>query len=164
MIERFQNATNSEQQQPLNLLTFLPISKDEEKAVCNAKPGKGYEKPEAFELLRKVTLGAPDPLPPLTTTTNSSSNSSTFPESLVNMNQTAVFRSSGKILCAVYTYSGGHRRVTGIAETWGWRCDGFFAASNETVDKPGYVGFGAIDLAHQGPETRYVPWHEWFCD
>jgi hypothetical protein len=40
-----------------------------------------------------------------------------------------------------------HCRDLGI-----WRCDGFFAASSETVDDPLEIGLGQIYLPHEGPE------------
>jgi hypothetical protein len=52
-----------------------------------------------------------------------------------------------KILCAVYTYEGKHSRAKGVAETWGWRCDGFLAASNKTDSS-----LGAVDVTHAGNE------------
>ena len=41
-----------------------------------------------------------------------------------------------RILCIVHTEEERHSQIEAIAETWGWRCDGFFAAStltNETI-------------------------------
>lgn len=124
-------------------LSFLPFANpEEENEVCNREFGR-FETPKTFELLRKVRVGAPNPLPPLVQAGNTSTAAAAE----------SVFCTSGKILCGLYTYSLGHERVTSIAETWGWRCDGFFAASNQTVDQPGAVGFGAIDLLHEGPES-----------
>jgi len=163
MLQRRRNAAkaNATPGKPLN---FLPIRETEEKeVVCNREPGKGYETPEAFELLQKVRVGAPDPLPPIlvsvnATTTGSNSTSEVATNTSIRGfvdafdNRSVTFRSSGKILCALYTHRGSRLKVTGIVETWGWRCDGFFAASDETVDVPNKSGFGAIDLAHAGPE------------
>jgi len=137
MLHRIRNATGDSAN-----TTFLPINdKLEENRVCGAAPGTHET------LLRRVHLGAPDPTPTDSNSTNQTGSSN---------NRPSVFRPSGRILCALYTHRGAHAKVTGIAETWGWRCDGFFAASDETVDDPDSLGFGAIDLAHAGNETRYV--------
>jgi len=127
----------------------LPINELEVNQVCHTPAGKRvYETLQAFDLLRGVHLGAPERNaltvsdPPLRTPQNDFSN---------------------KILCALYTHKGAHDKVTGIAETWGWRCDGFFAASDETVQDPASLGFGAIDLAHAGNETRYVTKNHTSC-
>ena len=60
-----------------------------------------------------------------------------------------------KILCMVYTHSGAHARIQAIVNTWGSRCDGFFAASNETD-----LSIGAIDLVHKGPEEYNNMWQK----
>ena len=61
-----------------------------------------------------------------------------------------------RILCMVYTQSGQHdSRLTSIAETWGPKCDGFFAASNLTDRK-----IGAVNLSHLGPETYSNMWQK----
>jgi hypothetical protein len=36
-----------------------------------------------------------------------------------------------------------HYRVIGVAETWGWRCDGFLT-STATIDDPTEPGFPAL--------------------
>lgn len=53
-----------------------------------------------------------------------------------------------KVLCLVYTHSGAHNRVRAIAETYGPRCDGFMAASNQTD-----ASIGAVNLLHEGAEA-----------
>lgn len=142
MLHRIRNATGDSAN-----ITFLPINdKMEENLVCGTAPGKGaYETLPAFDLLRRVHLGDPTP-----TDSNSTNQTGT------SNNRPSVFRPSGRILCALYTHKGARAKVTGIAETWGWRCDGFIAASDETVDDPDALGFGAINLAHAFNETRYV--------
>lgn len=67
-----------------------------------------------------------------------------------------------RVLCAVYTHSSAksHSRVKGITETWGWRCDGFFAASTETIEDPQDPGYGAIDLPHYGEEGYFNMWQK----
>ena len=63
-----------------------------------------------------------------------------------------------KLLCAIYTHKGKHSLLRAVTETWGWRCDGFFAASTMTVDDPSQDGYGAIDLPHEGPESYDNMW------
>jgi hypothetical protein len=55
----------------------------------------------------------------------------------------------------VYTYAGHHDQVADLADTWGWRCDGFFAASTRT-DR----SIGAVDLPHKGKERYDNMWQK----
>ena len=58
-----------------------------------------------------------------------------------------------KVLCLIYTHSGRHDSwLRAIAETYGPRCDGFLAASNQTDPS-----LGAVHLLHEGPETCKSP-------
>jgi hypothetical protein len=63
--------------------------------------------------------------------------------------------SSARILCAIYTYEKRHDQIQTIVETWGWRCDGFFAASTQTN-----TSIGAIDLPHRGEEKYDNMWQK----
>ena len=65
-----------------------------------------------------------------------------------------------KILCAIYTHEKKHDAVTAVGETWGWRCDGFFAASTKTVTDPKEPGLGAVDLPHEGKEEYANMWQK----
>ena len=62
-----------------------------------------------------------------------------------------------KVLCMIYTVGlpGPRSNLKAIAETWAPRCDGFFAASNETDHS-----LGAIDLLHQGREEYQNMWQK----
>jgi hypothetical protein len=40
-----------------------------------------------------------------------------------------------KLHCTIYTYKKKHRNVQASSEAWGWRGDGFFAASTKTVER-----------------------------
>jgi hypothetical protein len=51
-----------------------------------------------------------------------------------------------KVFCAIYTYSGNRNQIKSIEETWGRRCDGFLAASNETI-----TGTAIVNIPHDGP-------------
>jgi hypothetical protein len=53
-----------------------------------------------------------------------------------------------------------HYRVIGVAETWGWRCDGFLVASTVTIDDPTQPGFPATDLPHEGKEHYDNMWQK----
>jgi hypothetical protein len=59
---------------------------------------------------------------------------------------TAVVKSDVKVFCAVYTHSGNNNQTNAIRETWGRRCDGFLAASTETIHEA-----AAVKIPHQGP-------------
>jgi glycoprotein-N-acetylgalactosamine 3-beta-galactosyltransferase len=53
-----------------------------------------------------------------------------------------------------------HSRMVGVTETWGWRCDGFLAASTATIDDPTEPGFPATDLPHEGKEEYDNMWQK----
>jgi hypothetical protein len=55
---------------------------------------------------------------------------------------------SPRILCAIYTY--GHNRdlARSAALSWGYKCDGFLAFSNETI-----ASLGMVSLRHTGEES-----------
>jgi hypothetical protein len=68
---------------------------------------------------------------------------------------------SGRILCGLYSHAGAREKITGVAETWGWRCDGFFAASTETVmNQSSSLGFGSVDIPHLGREEYRNMWQK----
>jgi len=66
-------------------------------------------------------------------------------------------KTKSKILCMVYTVDTPKLRANlkAVAETWGRKCDGFFAASNITDHS-----LGAIDLVHQGEEEYENMWQK----
>ena len=98
----------------------------EAQSVCEIPWGEGDEGRHGYRALQKIKL---------------------FPRLSSSSNQK-------KVLCLVYTHSGGHNdRVRAIAETWGPRCDGFMAASNQTDPS-----VGAVHLLHEGPEAYGNMW------
>jgi hypothetical protein len=60
-----------------------------------------------------------------------------------------------RILCLVYTHSGNLDSLQAIIDTWAKYCDGFLAASNQTIPS-----LGSIDLPHMGPETYGNMWQK----
>lgn len=73
--------------------------------------------------------------------------------------------SSGKVLCAVYTHEGKHGYVHEQMNTWGWKCDGFFASSTKTVwnytnAQDDWCYGGCIDLPHYGDESYNNMWQK----
>lgn len=60
-----------------------------------------------------------------------------------------------RILCAIYTHKDRHFQIKAITDSWGWRCDGFFAASTLTDD-----AVGAIHLTHEGKESYSNMWQK----
>jgi hypothetical protein len=137
---------------------YFPLEPEFWEEVCEVAPGHGVEGWEGYELLRLVQLNGPDPVP------------ETFNSSVAaGFNETATARmtptvpttsnfnrvSSPRILCAVYTYEGKHQQLKAIVETWGWRCDGFFAASTKTDPD-----LGAVDLPHLGEEVYENMWQK----
>ena len=64
-------------------------------------------------------------------------------------------REKTRILCLVYTCSTRHERLEAIAETWGKKCTGFMAVSNQTDAK-----LGAMSVPHDGPEVYNNMWQK----
>jgi len=132
---------NSSDHRSPSLTSFLKLSNNEFDAVCNAPPESGFEQ-SGYKLLMKVLVNAPDPVP----------------ENAIAQEFTVPYQRSSKrprILCAVYTHPGNHHLVEAIIDTWGWRCDGFIAAStitNQTI--------GAVDIPHLGPEVYDNMWQK----
>jgi hypothetical protein len=154
VLERIQNDPDSSDRNH-----YLPLESNSN--VCQETPGEGFEQPDGYKVLREyVELDGPDPLP---------EEKAPVPEADSDTREGSLLRhrtapaSTGsrsdvpppRILCGVYSHKGSHERIAGIADTWGWRCDGFFAASTET-DR----SIGAIDLPHQGPESYDNMWQK----
>jgi hypothetical protein len=111
---------------------YLPIhSNDMMNDVCHAAPATGVEGESGWRLItEKVRVSA-------------------------NASPRAANVTRSRILCAPYTYDKRHEQIQAIAETWGWKCDGFLAASTKTVPE-----IGAVDLPHLGPETYRNLWQK----
>ena len=138
---------------------YFPLEPELMEEVCQVAPGLGKEKPEGYKILRHVQLSGPNPVPetvsmirtPLMHMNDTSA--VTIPTSPPTTNIRNV--SSLKIICAIYTTEQKHDHVRAIVETWGWRCDGFFAASTKTIPD-----IGAVDLPHLGTETYFNMWQK----
>jgi glycoprotein-N-acetylgalactosamine 3-beta-galactosyltransferase len=109
-----------------NPLSFTYHPEHDKLGVCDYKLGSGDEGPNGIRGLEKIRL------------------METLPIGSVERK---------KILCMVYTHSGRHDQILSIAETWGPRCDGFMAASNQTN-----VTIGAVHIPHEGPEQYSNMW------
>ncbi len=110
----------------------LSLTSDEYHEICNKSVGEGYGE----KTLNEVRFLRPVRVVPF------------------------VPPSAPKVLCVVYTHAGVSYRVSAITETWGWKCDGFFAASTITVRDPMQSGFGSIDLVHRGEEEYKNMWQK----
>ena len=110
---------------PLNFTFFPPEGKGE--GICDTLFGDGPEGRSGVRALRKIRVASPPSL-------------STPPPS---------------VLCIVYTHSNRHEILRSIVETWGQRCDGFLAASNQT-DKT----LGSVNIPHMGPESYKSMWQK----
>ncbi len=115
-----------------SLTRFLPLTSYEYHEICNKSVGEGFGE----KTLNEVRFLRPVRVVP------------------------SVSPLAPKILCVVYTHEKVRDRVSVIAETWGWRCDGFFAASTITVRDPTQPGFGSIDLVHRGEEEYKNMWQK----
>jgi len=60
-----------------------------------------------------------------------------------------------RILCLIYTNHKNHALVKTIVHTWGKRCDGFLAMSDEND-----ASIGALSLQHEGPESYDNMWQK----
>ena len=132
MLERYRNETDGK---TTSLLSFMPIDEDELSATCNRALGNGTERRGWKILSEKVQVDAPNPEP---------FNSTKTPR------KTA---SKGRILCAVYTHEGAHRRLPGIVETWAWRCNGFLQRQHKQSKTLVMMALGPLTCL-----TRCVRW------
>jgi hypothetical protein len=138
----------------LSQFSYMPFENDKEMlSICQVAPGKGFEGEAGWELLvDHISVGATAVVDNNATRTTNNGTITTKPRPPP---------SKGKILCVVYTYEGKAVWIRAITETWGWRCDGFFAASTKTVENStSGVGFGAIDLPHLGKESYNTMWQK----
>jgi hypothetical protein len=146
-------------------LSYLPMTVNDTATVCNMPPRKGVEGKHGWDVVLKVEVDLPLTLIHNSTAHDTSSaakssNSSHSTFQNTNPSPHADGVSKGKILCGIYTYEKMHYRVIGVAESWGWRCDGFLAASTATIDDPTQPGFPATDLPHEGKEEYNNMWQK----
>jgi glycoprotein-N-acetylgalactosamine 3-beta-galactosyltransferase len=118
-----------------NPLPFTFHAVGEEQAVCDIAPGEGEEGAAGYRGLRKIRIASDDA--PL--------------DVVIGTKRTDSTRK--RVLCMVYTHSSRHDRLRAVAETWGPRCDGFLAASDQTDET-----IGAVNLLHEGPEHYRNMW------
>jgi hypothetical protein len=126
-----------------NTNAILPMSDDEMNKICYVKPDSGFERSEDYEVLAKRVIINNTPL------RGSSLNNS-------------------KVLCGTYTHHGNYDRAIGIGVTWGWRCDGYFAASTKTITSTNITMMHIssnppveiIELPHEGPEKYGNMWQK----
>jgi hypothetical protein len=122
--------------------SFLPMTADQYTQICDTAIGEGYGEKSLNEVrfIRPVWV---------------------VDEEEDKGPAAAPTATAGpKVLCVVYTHGGVKYRVSAIIETWGWRCDGFFAASTVTVRDPTQPGFGSVDLDHHGDESYNTMWQK----
>jgi hypothetical protein len=137
---------------------YLPLQR--KSTVCQEAPGEGFERLTGYRVLREyVQLDGPDPLPEERAPAFQDWTVAKPPFLIPYRDPPYSNRSADdappRVLCGVYTHKGRHRKVEDVADTWGWRCDGFFAASTKT-DR----AIGAVDLPHQGPEEYGNMWQK----
>jgi hypothetical protein len=133
---------------------------DANSTVCQEEPGQGFEGPHGYKVLREyVELDGPNPLPIEQASIDEPWRYTR--EGHLQRHRTGPKpplrdgRTPPRILCGVYTHEGRHDKLADIADTWGWRCDGFYAASTKT-DR----AIGAVDLPHQGTEEYGNMWQK----
>jgi hypothetical protein len=144
---------------------YLPMTAGSEmETLCNVPPKLGSEKRAGWRLLaNKIVLegGKINQSSSQLFRDSGQPSDSTSQETRQKERQsTPPMPHQSKLLCVVYTYEKKHAHVRAIAETWGWRCDGFFAASTQTIEDPTNVGYGAVDLPHEGLERYQNMWRK----
>ena len=123
-------------------MNHLPLNDEEFELACNVAPGEGFEKKMGYDLL--ISRYRVDGYDPIEHTRN---------ETEFQYKKTSPI--PPKLLCAIYTHEKNHPKIEEIIKVWGWRCDGFFAAStvtNETI--------GLVNLTHLGPESYNNMWQK----
>jgi hypothetical protein len=153
VLERIQNDPDS-----TNPQHYLPLEPNS--TVCHDAPGKGFEQRDGYKVLREfVELDGPDPVPeekaPIEESWLATREGHLLRHRTAPMTHHRTENTPPRILCGIYTHEASHGVIRDIAETWGWRCDGFFAASNKT-DRT----IGAVDLPHKGPEEYGNMWQK----
>jgi len=126
----------------VNSSNFLPMSNEEYEYSCNIDPLHGFEKAGGFEILTQVLQ--PHLLPPFS-----------IYDGEVDSKNLVDNITLPKVLCSIYTTEANHDKIEAVGESWGWRCDGFLAASNSTNDT-----IGAVNLTHLGPEKYKNMWQK----
>jgi hypothetical protein len=154
VLQRIQNDPDS-----TDPIHYLPLDANTS-AVCQEAPGQGFEQPEGYKVLREyVELDGPDPLPEEHAPEGGEHWLSTRHGHFQRYPHGTPFNRSResppRILCGVYTHEGSHDKLADIVDTWGWRCDGFFAASTKTNRS-----IGAVDLPHFGTEEYGNMWQK----
>jgi hypothetical protein len=150
------------QEQSIDPKYYLPLEASDS-TVCQDGPGQGFEGPSGYQVLREyVELDGPDPLPQETAPVDERESSTRDghwqrhrhgPPSSVSRKDAVV--PPPRILCALKTHVANHDQVADVVDTWGWRCDGFFAASTKTQRD-----IGAVDLLHKGKEEYNNLWQK----
>jgi hypothetical protein len=135
----------------VDTIHYFPLEPDLFETVCQVIPGTGLEELAGYERLHYLQLNGSNPVPEHAVQMNHMNESDGKDPTTTDISNL----SSPKILCAVYTHDERHDQIRAIVETWGWRCDGFFAASTKTV-----VDMGAIDLPHRGKEEYANMWQK----
>lgn len=155
MLERYWNETGKAGELPP--MHWLPRDTLEKYLICSKLR---YSNEATIAMAKHWTADVPNPEPWPMNVLNTSSFApvyTTRTEEYERYNNTGGI-SRSKILCVIYTYEGKHAQLQVLAEAWGWRCDGFFAASTATIEDPAAVGYGAINLTHKGPENYGNMW------
>jgi hypothetical protein len=153
--------------------SYLPLAVDEIETVCGTQPGKGFEGKHGWDVVIKVVLNGPNPLPlpssenrptspepRIDTKSNNSSSTPYVPPTYIITTPEPNGVSQKKILCGIYSYDKMDYRIQGVSETWGWRCDGFLPVSTVTIDDPAIRGYGSVDVPHYGPEEYKNMWQK----
>ena len=134
--------------------SYFPLQDPELfKQVCQVPPGFGDEGLDGYRVLSHVQLNGPNPVPDAETEEFNNTNIFLTPTLPPTTNISDLL--PPRILCAVYTTEKAHEQLQAIVDTWGWRCDGFFAASTKTVPD-----LGALDLPHLGKEEYLNMWQK----
>ena len=112
--------------------------------------GKGYESKNGIRVLDRVVVDSPEPKLMV----------GNFSSPSQQKENRTIAKTKEKILCVVYT-EGVQYRLPLISDTWGWKCDGFFAASTQTITDPNAGQRNTVQRLHCTVPTRSAnlgPW------
>jgi hypothetical protein len=111
-------------------------------SICAFGPGQGIEEDSGYKLLtEKIRISEED------------DNDDDDPDPVTNNNKTT--KTPPRLFCGIYTYSGMRALARAQALSWGYKCDGFVAFSNETLPTLGHV-----ELLHAGDEAYTNMWQK----
>ncbi|CAB9508214.1 acetylgalactosamine 3-beta-galactosyltransferase 1 [Seminavis robusta] len=165
-IQRYRDSIGDTTNTAMPPLSYMPISPGGDlDEVCNKPLRQGAEL-IGWPILFKIVPDSPNPTKqnePNVTKVDNVEILPTTPQPRITLPEDGIHKkSNGTILCIVISHAGAHDRLEGIRDTWGWRCDGFFAASTKTGpdNDPSSLDWGTVDIPHRFDESYRNLWQK----